>query len=38
MKVNRNVIVVSAILIALYYVYTKEESKEEKYCAMCAGK
>jgi len=38
MKVNRKFIVASAILVVLYYVYTKEEPKKETYCTMCAGK
>ena len=38
MKVNRKFIVASAILVALYYVYTKEEPKKETYCTVCADK
>ena len=38
MKVNRKFIIASAILVAVYYAYTREEPKKETYCTMCAGK
>tara|TARA_B100000401_G_scaffold305842_1_gene210382 strand:- start:402 stop:530 length:129 start_codon:yes stop_codon:yes gene_type:complete len=42
MNINKNLVIVSAIIIAVIYMYyTKEaddETKKETYCAMCAGK
>ncbi len=40
MNLNTNFVILSAIAIAVIYMYMKEdaEPKKEKYCAMCAGK
>jgi hypothetical protein len=42
MNNNKKIVIVSAIIVAVIYMYyTKEadgETKEETYCAMCAGK